>query len=230
MDSVTLAYDLKERGYKLHLVSVDYGQRHWKEISYAKACARATRGTHETIDLQKLGRSLSQSGSVLIDSEATVPEGHYAEENMRATVVPNRNAILLSVAWGIGVAHGAQLIATAVHSGDHAIYPDCRPEFIAALTTALRVGTEGFRSLELRIHAPFIDKTKADIVKLGDKLGVPWLHTWSCYVGGTLHCGACGTCTERMEAFRVAGLADPTNYEPAGLEKYNALLEGGKVQ
>lgn len=209
MDSVTLAYMLDAEGYGLHLLSVDYGQRHRKEIDFARRCAERLGARFDVVDITGVGRLLS--GSALTD-DIEVPHGHYAEETMAVTVVPNRNAIMLSVAYGAAVADGAEMVAAAVHAGDHFVYPDCRPAFVEAFDAMERLATEGFGHPELRLHAPFVDKTKADIAKIGAELGVPYGDTWSCYEGGEVHCGLCGTCTERKEAFELAGVADPTVY------------------
>jgi 7-cyano-7-deazaguanine synthase len=151
------------------------------------------------------------SGSALTD-DIEVPHGHYAAENMAVTVVPNRNAIMLSIAYGVAVARGARLVAAAVHAGDHYVYPDCRPQFVEAFDAMQRQAVEGFGDPDLRLHAPFIHKSKAEIVEIGTSLGVPYEDTWSCYEGGEIHCGLCGTCTERKEAFQLAGVPDPTKY------------------
>lgn len=209
MDSVTLAYLLDSEGYDLHLLSVDYGQRHRKEISYAERCAERLGATFDVSDISQVGRLLS--GSALTD-DVEVPHGYYAAENMAVTVVPNRNAIMLSIAYGVAVAREAELVATAVHAGDHYVYPDCRPQFIEAFDAMQRRAVEGFGHSELHLHAPFVNKTKAQIVEVGTSLGVPYEDTWSCYEGGDLHCGLCGTCTERKEAFQLAGVPDPTKY------------------
>jgi 7-cyano-7-deazaguanine synthase len=129
---------------------------------------------------------------------------------MALTVVPNRNAMLISVAYAAAVARGADAVLVGVHAGDHHVYPDCRPEFVRALDVALRIGNEGVG--KVRLEAPFVNHSKTDIARLGGKLGVEWTETWSCYEGGEVHCGRCGTCVERHEAFRDAGIADPTTY------------------
>lgn len=209
MDSVTLAYLLGAEGYGLHLLSVDYGQRHKKEIDFARRCAERLDARFDVVDISGVGRLLS--GSALTD-DIEVPHGHYAEETMAATVVPNRNAIMLSVAYGAAVADGAEVVAAAVHAGDHFVYPDCRPAFVEAFDAMERLATEGFGHVNLRLYAPFVDKTKADIARIGAELGVPYEDTWSCYEGREVHCGLCGTCTERKEAFELAGVPDPTVY------------------
>lgn len=209
MDSVTLAYLLNSEGYDLHLLAMDYGQRHVKEIGYAKRCAGRLGARFDLVDISGVGRLLG--GSALTD-DIDVPHGHYTADNMAVTVVPNRNAIMLSIAYGVAVAREATLVATAVHAGDHYVYPDCRPEFIEAFDKMQREAVEGFGNESLHLYTPFISETKADIVKVGVKLDVPYEDTWSCYEGGELHCGLCGTCTERKEAFELAGVPDPTEY------------------
>ncbi len=209
MDSVTLAHLLKEEGYDLYLLSVDYGQRHKKELAYAERCAERLEASFDVVDISGVGRLLS--GSALTD-DIEVPHGHYAEESMAITVVPNRNAIMLSIAYGIAVARGAKVVAAAMHAGDHYVYPDCRPKFIEAFNAMQKKAVEGFGDPELRLYAPFIRKTKAQIAEVGASLGVPFEDTWSCYEGGEVHCGLCGTCTERQEAFELAGVPDPTVY------------------
>jgi 7-cyano-7-deazaguanine synthase len=209
MDSVTLAYLLHSEGYELHLLSVDYGQRHRKEISYAKRCAERLGAAFDVADISGVGRLLSGSA---LTGDVEVPHGHYAAENMAVTVVPNRNAIMLAVAYGVAVARGAKLVACAVHAGDHYVYPDCRPGFIEAFEAMQREAVEGFGDSELRLYAPFVHKTKSQIVEVGAALGVPYEETWSCYEGGEVHCGLCGTCNERKEAFELASIPDPTEY------------------
>jgi 7-cyano-7-deazaguanine synthase len=228
MDSVTLAYYLRHRGYKLHFLSVNYGQRHWKEIGFAGEHAAKLGAPHDVVDLSSITHLISSS--VLTDHSRPVPEGHYAADNMAQTVVPNRNAIMLSIAWGLAVAKNATVVGAAMHAGDHYIYPDCRPEFARVLEKAFKSGNEGFGSPYLKLTTPFIGHTKANIVKAGAQLDVDYSLTWSCYVGGSRHCGACGTCVERIEAFREADVNDPTDYEPEGLEKYRQLRAIGKVK
>lgn len=210
MDSVTLAYFLSSEGFDLHLLAIDYGQRHRKEIGYARLCAEHLGANFDTVDLSGVGRMLS--GSALTDDNVDVPQGSYAEDNMSVTVVPNRNAIMLSVAYGVAVARNASVVACGVHAGDHPVYPDCRPAFVEAFDAMERLAVEGFGHHDLGLYAPFIGKTKAEIVELGVSLGVPYEETWSCYEGGGLHCGLCATCNERKEAFRTALVADPTGY------------------
>lgn len=208
MDSAVLLYYLKYRlGNEVLCLSVDYGQRHRKELEAAAWLAKVNHCEHRIADLRAV-RDLLAGSSQTSDS-IPVPEGHYAEESMKQTVVPNRNMLLLALAgaWAVSTKSGG--IAFAAHAGDHAIYPDCRPEFAEAMTEALRL-CDWNPPMLLR---PFITLTKTDIVKVGKELQVPFEKTWSCYKGGDLHCGKCGTCVERIEAFQLAGVPDPTPYE-----------------
>jgi 7-cyano-7-deazaguanine synthase len=148
-------------------------------------------------------------GSSLTDDSVELPEGHYAEESMKATVVPNRNMILLALAGGYALSSGFDTIAYAAHAGDHFIYPDCRPEFAEAMEKALGLADWN----DLSLYRPFVDMTKADLVKLGKELESPLGMTWSCYAGMDIHCGKCGTCVERKEAFELAKVPDPTKYK-----------------
>ncbi len=208
LDSITLAYKVAQERELLGLVSFDYGQRHKKELQFAAKTATHFGVFHEIIDISGIGAKLT--GSALTD-DVTVPDGHYAEETMRITIVPNRNAIMLTIAYGLGASKGAQAIATAVHGGDHFIYPDCRPPFIKAFDQMQKYALAGYADIEL--YTPFLQKSKADIAAEGARLGVPFVDTWSCYKGGDIHCGRCGTCVERQEAFYDAGVEDPTVYE-----------------
>jgi 7-cyano-7-deazaguanine synthase len=209
LDSTVLAYAMQWwHGVPPRLVSFDYGQRHRIELDCARRTAQRLHATHTVVDLRSLTTVLS--GSALTDDAVAVPDGHYAEDTMRATIVPNRNMIFLSVAAGLAAAEGHREVLTAVHAGDHYIYPDCRVPFIDAVDAAVRLATEGVG--DVRILAPYASLTKAQVVAEGDELGVSWKDTWSCYKGGAIHCGACGTCFERREAFALAGVPDPTAY------------------
>ena len=212
MDSVTMAYHLSTED-ELILVSFDYGQRHRKELRYAAWNADQLEMKHIVVPMGFMADLLH--GSSLTSGDVEVPDGHYAEETMKATVVPNRNMIMLSIAAGIAVAESANYIATAVHAGDHFIYPDCRPEFIEAVGIAIDYATAGFSdwSEQPPVVAPFVDISKDEIVRIGDRLDVPYEMTWTCYKGGENHCGRCGTCVERKEAFRLANVLDPTIYD-----------------
>ncbi|WP_300073655.1 7-cyano-7-deazaguanine synthase QueC [uncultured Ruegeria sp.] len=207
LDSVSLAHVLADQGGLSRLVSFDYGQRHTRELDFAAACAKRLGVPHHVIDLRSVGVTLT--GSALTD-DLDVPDGHYEEESMKVTVVPNRNAIMLTVAYGIAAAQGDDAVATAVHGGDHFIYPDCRPAFTDAFDTMQRAALDGHADVEL--HVPFVHRSKADIVAEGARVNTPFDQTWSCYKGGALQCGRCGTCVERREAFDLAGVPDPTVY------------------
>jgi 7-cyano-7-deazaguanine synthase len=207
LDSTVLLHHLKAEGHELYALSVDYGQRHAKELEAAANLAGALEVPHRIADLKSI-RPLLAGGS-LTSSEIDVPEGHYAEESMKATVVPNRNMILLSLATAWAVSLKADCVAYAAHGGDHAIYPDCRPEFADAMGVAIE--RADWHSVQLL--RPFMKMTKGDIVRRGHELGVPFADTWSCYKGGAVHCGRCGTCIERREAFHLAGIEDPTHYD-----------------
>lgn len=207
IDSTVLLYYLLKSGNDVQALSVNYGQRHRKELDCAKSICEQLGVKHHIADLTSLNYLLS--GNSLTSPHVQVPEGHYEDESMKATVVPNRNMILLSIATGWAVSTGASSVSYAAHSGDHAIYPDCREEFADAMNNVMEIA--GWDKVSL--NRPFSSFTKADIVKLGDELGVPFEKTWSCYKGGQIHCGVCGTCVERREAFELAGVADPTIYD-----------------
>jgi 7-cyano-7-deazaguanine synthase len=207
LDSVTLAHKLAAEAGIACLVTFDYGQRHRKELEFAGRCAARLGCQHRVIDLAAVGGQLT--GSALTTGR-DVPDGHYAEDSMRLTIVPNRNAILLSIAYGVAVAGGADAVAAAFHGGDHFIYPDCRPAFTESLARMQRAALDGVAAIAL--YTPFLALDKAGIVREGARLAVPFGETWSCYRGEAMHCGRCGTCVERREAFHVAGVADPTAY------------------
>jgi 7-cyano-7-deazaguanine synthase len=209
LDSVTLAHVVADTRDLTRLVSFDYGQRHAKELEFAARAATRLGVPHDVIDMRGIGAVLT--GSALTRDDVDVPDGHYAEDTMRITVVPNRNAIMLTVAYGIAAAHGDNAVATAVHGGDHFIYPDCRPEFTRAFEVMQNHALDGYANVSL--FTPFVDIPKADIVTIGARHNVPFGETWSCYKGGVNHCGRCGTCVERREAFAIAGVDDPTTYD-----------------
>ena len=207
IDSTVLLYDLLNSGHDVQALSVNYGQRHGKELDCAKSLCKQLNVEHHVADLTALNPLLS--GSSLTSPHVQVPEGHYEDESMKATVVPNRNMILLSIATGWAMSTGASSVSYAAHSGDRAIYPDCREEFADAMNSVMEIA--GWDKVSL--NRPFSSLTKADIVKLGDELCVPFEQTWSCYKGGQVHCGVCGTCVERREAFQLAGVTDSTIYD-----------------
>jgi 7-cyano-7-deazaguanine synthase len=194
----------------VYALGINYGQRHVKEIEAAQRVADALGIEYKLLDLSgALGPLLTYSGSSLTNPMIEVPEGHYTAENQALTVVPNRNMVLLSLAGMYAISIEAEVIAYAAHAGDRAIYRDCRPEFYAAMGRAFALCDER----PPRFEAPFVEITKADIVRLGAELHAPMELTWSCYKGGDKHCGKCGTCVERREAFQLAGVVDPTEYE-----------------
>lgn len=207
-DSVTLAYRLAAEHSLGALLTFDYGQRHRKEIDAAKRSAEQLAVPHLVMDISTIGRQLS--GSALTDDIA-VPHGHYSEENMKLTVVPNRNAIMLTIAFGVASARGFDSVALAVHGGDHFIYPDCRPDFIRLFGQMQARALEGVADVALL--APYVDADKTEIARDAARFAVPVADTWSCYEGGEIHCGRCGTCVERIEAMTLAGMADPTPYQ-----------------
>jgi 7-cyano-7-deazaguanine synthase len=220
MDSTTLVYHMLDDGYTPHLISFDYGQRHSKELLYAEGTAHKLGLRYDIVDLSGITHLISNSALTSPDDNAiAVPEGHYAQDNMKLTVVPNRNMIMLSIAAGVAVNNGYKYLATGVHAGDHFVYPDCRPEFIDCINDTIISGNEGFGPfaklgenewVEDFIYAPFIRWSKAEIAVRAIELGVPFEDTWSCYKGGETHCGKCGTCVERLEAIHQAqeSLAD----------------------
>ncbi|MFY1649280.1 7-cyano-7-deazaguanine synthase QueC [Solwaraspora sp. WMMB762] len=211
LDSTVLAHRLRAEGCDLTMLSFNYGQSHRRELEFAYRTAASLGGAHRVVQLGAIAELLA--GSSLTDPAVAMPDGHYSDSSMRATVVSNRNAIMLDVAVAHAVAIGANAVAFGAHAGDHPIYPDCRPSFVAAYEQMVRVANEGFIDSDFVVLAPFINASKSQIVAEGARLGVPFVDTWSCYRGGARHCGRCGTCVERREAFFVANVADPTEYE-----------------
>jgi|TARA_Y100000593_G_scaffold84621_2_gene160364 7-cyano-7-deazaguanine synthase len=210
MDSATLAHLTKHHHGNPYLITFDYGQRHKKEIEYAQLLAENIKAPHKVIDISGINSVLG--GSALTDNSIEVPEGHYEEETMAATVVPNRNAIMLTIAYALAVSLNIPKVGCAMHAGDHAIYPDCRPEFVQRFDFMQKCAVEGHGNPDLSLWTPFINKTKADIAKIGLSLGIDYSQTWSCYKGEEKHCGKCGTCVERKEAFFLIRKKDPTDY------------------
>jgi 7-cyano-7-deazaguanine synthase len=206
MDSVAAFYEAMSQHKVVAAISFDYGAKHnHKELPFAAYHCRKFNIEHRVIPLSFVGELFK---SDLLKSGGAIPDGHYEEQTMKSTVVPFRNGIMLSIAAGFAESKGATGLVIAAHAGDHAIYPDCREDFMKAMADAIGLGTYA----GIKLLRPFIAMTKADIASRGQALGVDFAHTWSCYKGGTLHCGTCGTCVERREAFLVAGVADPTIY------------------
>ena len=208
LDSTTLAYYLRAQGHEIELLSFDYGQRHARELEAARRIGDLLGVPWDRISLADLGALLV--GTALTDPGVSVPEGHYADVSMRLTVVPNRNAVMLAAGVAVAAARKMDAVAIGIHAGDHPIYPDCRPSFIERFNQMEKDALGEW--WQVRVIAPFIDKTKGEIVVIGAGIGVPFSLTWSCYKGGDLHCGVCGTCMERKEAFQLAGVPDPTEY------------------
>lgn len=206
MDSVTALYHVVTERTVSAAISFDYGAKHnARELPEAAWHAAKLGVSHVTIPLKFMNEHFE---SALLQSGEEIPKGHYEEESMRQTVVPFRNGIMLSIAAGFAESCGAGALVIAAHAGDHAIYPDCRETFMAAMSDAIREGTYA----RVEVLRPFIALNKAQIAARGAQLGVAYERTWSCYVGGEVHCGECGTCVERREAFLDAGIKDPTHY------------------
>jgi len=204
MDSVTLLYDQQER--IALAVSFDYGSKHnAREIPFARLHCERLGIRHVVIPL---GFMTSYFRSSLLKGGEEIPEGHYADDNMKSTVVPFRNGIMLSIAVGMAESNDLKYVMMANHGGDHTIYPDCTPGFVEAFDQAARAGTFA----KVGLLSPFVNWTKADIARRGKALGIDYSETWSCYKGGDTHCGKCGTCVERREALAEAGIDDPTEY------------------
>jgi len=205
MDSITMLYEYKER---IALgISFDYGSNHnAREIPFAAMHCERLGIKHIVINLGFMHQYFKSS---LLEGAEAIPEGNYDEENMKSTVVPFRNGIMLSIAAGVAESNGLKYVMMANHGGDHTIYPDCRPEFVSAMSEATRLGT--YPGIE--VLAPYTGITKSDIARHGKALGIDYAETWSCYKGGEYHCGKCGTCRERIEALADAGIEDHTVYD-----------------
>ncbi len=210
MDSVAALYWARREHAVMAALSFDYGSKHnAREIPFAADHAAQLGVRHEVVALPFVGRLFT---SALLKEGADIPDGHYADDTMRQTVVPFRNAIMLSIAAGFAESAGAEGLVIAAHTGDHTIYPDCREEFMRAMGAAMREGTYA----GIQLLRPFIALDKGEIAAEGTRLGVDFARTWSCYKGGAVQCGTCGTCVERREAFLEAGLPDPTVYASTG--------------
>jgi len=204
MDSRTTLEKAVQDGYDVFALSFDYGQRHIRELEYAKRVTDKKELAHKIIDITSINELLQGSS---LTSDIDIPEGHYEEESMKSTVVPNRNMILLSLAIGYAVSIGAEKVYYGAHSGDHAIYPDCRPEFLHKVNEVAAIAN--YQSVE--VVAPYLDGNKETILIDGHKMGVDYADTWTCYnPQDDEH--ACGACQERLEAFRSIGKDDPLQY------------------
>lgn len=224
MDSTVMLFRMRELGVDIKgTLSVNYGQKHSKELEVAAAYCRELGIEHRVADLTGLQGIFGKSS--LTNSSEEVPEGHYEEDQMKSTVVPNRNMILLAVATSWAISLDADSVAYAAHGGDHAIYPDCREEFAQALDKAIQLCDWS----KVSLYRPFVSWSKADIAGAGDRLGAQLERTWSCYKGGEAHCGRCGTCVERREAFHLAGVEDLTPYEPSAPAVEDLVKSGWKL-
>ena len=206
MDSTTLLYDILSRGFHVDAIGFNYGQKHSKELEYAKKTCTKLRVPYKIVNIDVLN---DLAPSALTRKDWKIPEGHYKDDNMKQTVVANRNMVLISLATSYAIGINAEKVYYGAHFGDHDIYPDCRKEFVEAMQKSIVLCD--WSNIEL--EAPYIDKSKGDIVKRGIELKVDYKLTWSCYKGKGLSCGVCGTCVERLEAFKLAGIEDPIEYE-----------------
>lgn len=206
MDSFTILNRAYKEGYDLYALTFDYGQKHRKEIAFASDVCQQLDINHRIIDITAINQLL-QSSSLTSDKE--IPEGHYEAANMKSTVVPNRNMILLSLAIGYAVDIGANKVFYGAHSGDHAIYPDCRPDFVLAMNKVAKLAN--YEPVD--IVTPYLNSDKAEILADGLRMGLDYSHSWTCYNGRAKACGKCGSCVERLEAFAANNTTDPLPYE-----------------
>ncbi|MBZ9538332.1 MULTISPECIES: 7-cyano-7-deazaguanine synthase QueC [Modicisalibacter] len=210
MDSYTVLHHALRRGYELHALSFHYGQRHARELDAARRVCEQLGITHQVVDIQAIHPLIDNSA--LTDADRTLPDGDYAEDNLTATVVPNRNMILLSLAIAKAVNIGAEVCFYGAHGGDHVLYPDCRPEFLQRMNDVAAIANFS----PVTIEAPYLHAGKADILADGLAMGLDYAETWTCYQGGETACGECGSCRERLAAFAAHGRTDPLPYAIAG--------------
>jgi 7-cyano-7-deazaguanine synthase len=206
MDSYTVLNKAMQQGYDVHAVSFNYGQRHSKELLFAKKVCEQYKIEHKIVDISSINQLIG--GSALTD-DIDVPEGHYEEDSMKTTVVPNRNMIMLSMAVGYAVSIEAEAVYFGAHSGDHAIYPDCRTEFVDAMNDVCKIAN--YQAVEVR--APYLAASKIDILRDGLAMNLDYADTWTCYNGQEKACGRCGACQERLEAFAENKTVDPIAYQ-----------------
>ena len=204
VDSTTLLYDVLKQ-YEVYPISFHYGQRHDREVEAAAETCDRLHLLHKIFGIERFG-GLAPSA---LTEKGEIPHGHYEEETMKLTVVPNRNMVLISLAVAYAIGIGAKDVFYGAHGGDHAIYPDCRDVFVDAMQKAVRLCDWS----EVVLHAPYLYFDKADIVKRGIELGVDYSLTWTCYEGRRFACGECSSCVERLEAFEKNGITDPIKYE-----------------
>ncbi|RBI67498.1 7-cyano-7-deazaguanine synthase QueC [Vreelandella sulfidaeris] len=208
MDSFTVLHRALREGLNVHALSFDYGQRHARELDTARQVCAALGLPHQVVDIRAIHSLIDNSA--LTNPDQPMPQGNYAADNLNDTVVPNRNMILLSLAIAKAVNIGAERVDYGAHGGDHVLYPDCRPEFVEAMNHV--AGIANFEPVKL--HAPYLYASKADILREGLAMGLDYRLTWTCYEGRELACGVCGSCRERLAAFAANGVTDPLGYNP----------------
>lgn len=209
MDSTTAVAWAMHEFDDVRTIGFDYGQKHRKELQSAQLVASNYGIRNDIVDLKSVTHLIATSA---LTSDAEVPEGHYEEDTMKQTVVPNRNSMMANIAIAVAVSWEANAVVLGIHAGDHAVYPDCRPQFVNRLSSLAMVANEGFIQRDFDVIAPFVTWTKAQIAEYGVVRNVPYELTWTCYVGDDQHCGRCSTCVERLEAFAIAGYTDPVTY------------------
>jgi len=208
MDSFTVLHTAIKSGLEVYAISFNYGQKHSKELQIAADVCKALNIEHKVVDITAINSLMANSS---LTGDADIPEGHYEGDNMKSTVVPNRNMILLSMAIAYAVSLEAGKVYYGAHSGDHHIYPDCRPEFVEAMNAVAHIAN--YQSVD--IVTPFLHVSKGDILKAGLEMGLDYANTWTCYNGREQSCGKCGACHERLEAFAEQGITDPLSYKTA---------------
>ena len=206
MDSFTVLNTAIQNGLEVYALSFNYGQKHSKELEVAAQVCQSLNVPHKVVDITAINSLMANSS---LTGDAEIPEGHYEDENMKSTVVPNRNMVLLSMAIAYAVSLEAGKVYYGAHSGDHHIYPDCRPEFVEAMNAVSKIAN--YQSVE--IVTPFLHSSKGEILKAGLAMNLDYANTWTCYNGREKSCGKCGACYERLEAFAEQGKIDPLNYE-----------------
>ena len=206
MDSFTVLNTAIKNGLDVYALSFNYGQKHSKELEVASQVCRDLGVPHKVVDITAINSLMANSS---LTGDAEIPEGHYEDDNMKSTVVPNRNMVLLSMAIAYAVSLEAGKVYYGAHSGDHHIYPDCRPEFVAAMNAVSKIAN--YQSVE--IVTPFLHSSKGEILKAGLEMNLDYANTWTCYNGREKSCGKCGACNERLEAFAEQGRKDPLEYE-----------------
>jgi len=206
MDSFTLLNKVIQDGYHVYTISFDYGQRHQKELKYAKNVCQTLNIIHKEIDIKNINSLLK--GSALTD-DLPIPLQSYDVSTMKTTVVPNRNMILISLATAYAISLQATCIFYGAHHDDGAVYPDCRPEFVSKINEVTNICDW----TPITVYAPYLNATKTDILKDGLAMNLDYSQTWTCYNGKSLACGACGACLSRLKAFQNLGITDPIHYQ-----------------